>query len=108
MKYQKPDAALDPNPRTDCPWEESGLVNWEEPSTWGGALPDPSEYVTLPENTKVRVSSLSFDEQVWSKITVPATSELIFADAEIHLRVSNLVVDGKLRIGSPVSNIIPL
>eukprot|EP01125_Pyxidicula_operculata_P020153 TRINITY_DN7392_c0_g1_i1.p1 TRINITY_DN7392_c0_g1~~TRINITY_DN7392_c0_g1_i1.p1 ORF type:complete len:1411 (+),score=306.06 TRINITY_DN7392_c0_g1_i1:3-4235(+) len=95
-------ASLDPNPRTNCPWNEPNLKLWSDPATWGGNIPDRNSEITLPENTKVLVTSCTFNpDEIYKKITIPATSELIFSDANIELHIKTMVVNGKLRIGSP-------
>jgi hypothetical protein len=92
--------ALDANPRDNCPFDQSGLKAWHDPATWGGNVPSGAEPITLPENTKVLVTSCSFGSNVYEKITVPSTSELIFSDAVINLRVKGIFVQGTLRIGT--------
>jgi hypothetical protein len=44
-------------------------------------------------------------DAVYEKIVVPASSELIFSDAPINLKVKAIKVDGHLRIGSPTCRI---
>eukprot|EP01104_Vermistella_antarctica_P014630 TRINITY_DN4639_c0_g1_i1.p1 TRINITY_DN4639_c0_g1~~TRINITY_DN4639_c0_g1_i1.p1 ORF type:complete len:1262 (+),score=282.17 TRINITY_DN4639_c0_g1_i1:48-3788(+) len=77
-----------------CPWDEGDLQDWSDLglSTNGGT-------VTLPENTKVIVGN--FGSKTFDKITVPASSELIFAHSNIDLHVKNFHVAGYLKIGSP-------
>lgn len=101
--YKMP-KALDANPRTAaaCPHLKSNLKNWHDPSTWpSGSVPSPDTTITLPASTSVLVSSCSFSSDVYSKIIIPEGSQLIFADADISLRVRNIYVQGDLLIGSP-------
>lgn len=99
----RPSPSLDPNPRSNCPHLQSGLLNWHDASTWGGAVPTPTDAViTLPAASKVLVSSCSFVQgAVYNKIVIPAGSELIFNDADIELNVRAIRVEGKLSIGAP-------
>lgn len=94
---------FDPNPRrdSDCPHRKSSIRHFHDPSIWPGSqIPDPSTPLVLPGNTSVLISSCSLQDAVYAHITVPATSELIFADAPISLRIRSLLVEGKLIIGS--------
>ena len=77
-----------PAARTGCPWDET-TVPWSPPS---GASPD----YTLPENSKVLINS---DSNV-GHVVVPATSELIFADANMELTAKSISILGKMRIGA--------
>lgn len=81
---------IDPNPRaaSDCPHLKPGLRHWHDPSIWpGNTVPAPSSSITLPANMSVLISSCSLEEGDYNFIHVPETSELIFADAPINLRV---------------------
>ena len=53
----------------------------------------------LPENSKVLVTSCSIRKKL-GLITIPASSELIFDDANIDISVTGIRVLGKLRAGS--------
>lgn len=100
----KMNTTLDPNPRgLACPWNEPNLTLWEDPATWGGSVPSPvMAQIVLPANTKVLVTSCSFNpNDIYNLISIPPTSELIFDDAPITLNVRNIYVQGQLRIGSP-------
>lgn len=90
------------NPRTGCPFLAADLRRWEDAATWpAGSVPAAGAQVTLPDNTKVLVTACSFSVLPYASITVPATSELVFADAAISLNVGFIQVSGALRIGSP-------
>ncbi|KAJ8606766.1 hypothetical protein CTAYLR_009564 [Chrysophaeum taylorii] len=81
---------------TSCPHDAPGLTDFE-------AVADASNNaaVTLPENTKVLLTSCSIPEGVvLGKITIPASSELIFADEDIELNAKGISVEGALRVGS--------
>jgi hypothetical protein len=100
----RPNPALDPNPRTDCPHLQSGLLNWHDAATWGSAgVPSPNDAViTLPADSKVLISSCSLVQgAIYNKIVVPSGSELVFNDADIQINVKAILVQGKLSIGSP-------
>eukprot|EP01132_Coremiostelium_polycephalum_P010213 gene10213-12524_t len=97
----KPSPTFDAQDRTKCPHRESGLKHWHDPATWGGSVPTPSSTITLPENTKVLVSSCSMSStQVYQKIIIPSTSSLIFTDADMTINVKDIFVNGTLFIGS--------
>ncbi|KAJ9466796.1 hypothetical protein DIPPA_34120 [Diplonema papillatum] len=79
----------------ECPWDESGLVTWKK------AVGTSTGTISLPANTKVLADASSFPADTrFTKITVPESSELIFADDSIAFAIKALVVKGKLRIGS--------
>ncbi len=101
VNVRRPSSDFDPNPRDDCPHLQAGLLLWHKPETWGGAVPSPSSVITLPENSKVLITSCSLEDAVYEKIVVPSSSELIFSDAPITLNVKAIKVDGHLRLGSP-------
>ncbi len=61
-------------------------------------VPAPGSSVTLPPNTRVLVTPCSFSNVLpYKEITVPAGSELIFADAPIELNVGTIWVYGAIR-----------
>jgi hypothetical protein len=94
-------AQFDSNPRTevDCPHLRSGLRHFHDPSIWPNQIvPAPSSSITLPENTSVLISSCSLSEtETYTFIRVPASSQLIFADAPIHLRVRSTLMPKSIR-----------
>ena len=71
--------------RANCPWDEPGLVAF------------PSDQ-TLSANTKYLLSS---DITAAGTLTVPFGAELIFADASFELVARSIVINGRLRVGSP-------
>ena len=90
---------------TDCPHLQDGLVDWHDPTIWGGSVPTSGD-VTLPEDTKVLISSCSLDGgNSFGTITVPENSSLVFNDADIELNVGNILVNGHFAIGSPTCRI---
>lgn len=100
--YKMP-AALDSNPRTAavCPHLASNLKSWHDASTWpSGAVPSPSDDISIPDNTAVLVTSCSLSTDVYERIHIPAGSKLVFSDADISLRVKNIYVEGDLQIGA--------
>ena len=105
VTVEKMPSTFDANPRgiADCPHLATGLSNWHDPSIWpGGVLPDPSTSISIPAGLNVLISSCSLlPNFVYYRIHVPPTSQLIFADANINLRVRNMFVEGNLFIGSP-------
>ncbi|GBG34566.1 G8 domain-containing protein DDB_G0286311 [Hondaea fermentalgiana] len=86
----------------DCPHEDSGLVAWEDASTWtSGSVPADGEDVELPANTRVLVSGCSVGEGiVFGIITIPTSSELIFADEDISFDAQGFLVQGKFTLGA--------
>eukprot|EP01132_Coremiostelium_polycephalum_P005307 gene5307-6611_t len=94
-------SALDVQDRTKCPYLDTTLKHWHDPATWGGSVPSPASTITLPENTKVLVSSCSMSStQIYQKIIVPRTSSLVFMDADMTINVRDIFVNGSLYIGS--------
>ncbi|GBG25007.1 Spermidine synthase [Hondaea fermentalgiana] len=85
-----------------CPHDEAGLSAWEDSATWtSGSVPGDGEDIVLPENTRVIVGGCSLTAgDVFGIITVPETSELIFADEDISLGARGILVLGKLVMGS--------
>lgn len=87
--------------RTNCPHLQTGLLSWNDPSTWSGeGVPSEGEDVTLPLNSKVLVSqSIPYNLGV---ITIPESSELIFDENEegIEIHTNGIDVKGALHMGS--------
>ncbi|GAM17885.1 hypothetical protein SAMD00019534_010600 [Acytostelium subglobosum LB1] len=97
----KATSGLTPQDRSTCPHLQSGLVHWHDPATWGGVIPSPSSIITLPENTKVLISSCSIVRGVvYQKIVIPATSQLIFSDSSYSMSIHDIDVRGQLLMGS--------
>ena len=98
--------------REACPHEQAGLLDWHDGASWeDGVVPTPNgSPATLAAGAKVLLSSCSLlpgggamasaADGSFGIITVPASSELIFADAPIALRAAGIVVEGALRVGS--------
>jgi hypothetical protein len=64
-------------------------------------VPSAGDNVTLPENTKVLITSCSLHTaSPYGLIVIPASSALIFDDATIVLRTRGIIVNGRLSIGS--------
>lgn len=87
--------------KADCPYEQVDLLAWEDPNTWGGAVPGDGEDVTLPENSNVLLGGCSVSSDVvFGKITIPESSSLVFADEDIMFNLTGMLVHGHLSIGS--------
>jgi hypothetical protein len=86
-----------------CPHTRVGLRLWHDATVWpNGILPDSASTITIPFNTSILVTSCSLTQgAVYQSIVVPESSSLIFADAPIRMRLRNLLVQGKLLLGSP-------
>ena len=104
---EKFEHVLAPSPSTSELTEQQACPHHEKLVTWGRAkLPRPSAQqdgaadVSVPENMRVLIAAV--DVNGWFRnILVPASSELVFADEPMTLRVRTLLVKGKLRVGSP-------
>ncbi|GBG34943.1 G8 domain-containing protein DDB_G0286311, partial [Hondaea fermentalgiana] len=85
-----------------CPYEDEDLLAWEDASTWtSGVVPANGEDVELPANTRVLLSGCSVTEGIiFGIITIPASSELVFADHDIVLNAQGIRVQGKLTLGA--------
>jgi len=84
--------------RTNCPFDEIGLVLWD---TLG--IEADGNDVTLPSNTKILVQGCMFvssEANPYGIITIPDTSELIFADDDISVHAFGFRVEGKMKLGS--------
>lgn len=97
--------ALDITSQLACPHTAAGLALWHDPATWAsmnrGVPASPGDNITLPSNTSVLLSSCSLPAGVvFGFITIPATSTLVFADANITLRAAGITVAGAMRAGS--------
>jgi len=95
--------------QSNCPHWDSGLVDWHDASTWpNGQVPRADgSYITLPANKRVLLSACSIKDDMategayFGTIEVPLGSELVFNDADMDLRVGNIIVHGHLKMGSP-------
>ena len=91
--------------RSDCPHEAGGLSSWHDASTWSsGTVPVAGEDVTLAEGVSVLISSSPLSGTTYfGKVTVPASSELIFGEnaAGIAFGATGMDVSGALRLGAP-------
>jgi hypothetical protein len=62
---------------SSCPHGWTNLKRWEDPNTWGGWVPSTWQDVTLPENSRVFITTCSFPKtEPFNSITIPATSEV--------------------------------
>lgn len=86
---------------TNCPHLQADAVKWCNSGTWsGGSIPSGGS-VYLPVGKKVILDACSQTTSgTFTRIVIPDTSELIFANADIKISVSSILVRGALRIGS--------
>ncbi|KAK5575391.1 hypothetical protein RB653_010651 [Dictyostelium firmibasis] len=98
----KPSATLDPQDATTCPYLATDLVHWHNPSTWPSSLvPSPSDIITLPAGKRVLISPCSISQtQIYQKIIIPPTSELVFADSNFTMNIKDIYVQGKFIMGT--------
>lgn len=90
------------NTQSNCPHLQSGLVDWHDPTIWGGSLPANNTNVTLPVNKTVLVSRCSISPTyIFNYVTVPVGSSLVFGDAPIIFQARGMIVQGKFLAGSP-------
>lgn len=80
----------------NCPHSYQGLQRWDEiPGT------QPWTTVNLPANTRVLLSGCMINQDaIYSSVVIPSTSELIIDDQPMFWRVGQIIVHGKLRVGS--------
>ncbi|EFA74742.1 hypothetical protein PPL_11773 [Heterostelium album PN500] len=102
VKIPRPTNQIVPQNISNCPHHRGDLVHWHNPATWpGNIVPSPSTNITLPENSRVLISSCSLQPNaIYTKIEVPQSSELIFSDGFYEVHVRDIMVMGKLWIGS--------
>ena len=96
------DDLITPDAAVGCPHEEAGLLSWHVASTWAdGEVPVAGSNVTIPDGVKVVVTQ-SLGGSPFGLITVPVSSELIFAPnaSGIELHATGVRVDGALRAGA--------
>eukprot|EP01122_Echinamoeba_exundans_P006638 TRINITY_DN1906_c0_g1_i1.p1 TRINITY_DN1906_c0_g1~~TRINITY_DN1906_c0_g1_i1.p1 ORF type:complete len:1780 (+),score=203.21 TRINITY_DN1906_c0_g1_i1:139-5478(+) len=84
--------------RQNCPHLQEDLRSFD-PNMFADPL--GTGRVSIPPNSKILSTSMSFASASYEEIYVPRGSELIFDDGPILLNVVQLRVDGALRIGSP-------
>jgi len=95
--------------QADCPHKQENLLNWHDASIWpSGSVPtaDSLTPVDLPVGVKVVISSRSLLPGTYGLITVPETTELIFADEEISLHTVGMSVNGAVKAGSPTCRLL--
>ena len=98
----------------DCPHLQSGLSRWCDPGTWSSSNQDVISFgswtgpevptdgvVILPVGKKVLLDQCGYTRNAYiTQIVVPETSELIFPNEDMELKVTSILVRGALRIGS--------
>ena len=92
----------------DCPFDDGDLWDWHNPATWvNQGLPASGARIDLPINTRV-VIRRTVEEQL-ALVTIPPSSELIFADSPDQERIGfsadGINVLGKLTIGTETCRI---
>eukprot|EP01100_Stratorugosa_tubuloviscum_P000897 TRINITY_DN119_c1_g4_i1.p1 TRINITY_DN119_c1_g4~~TRINITY_DN119_c1_g4_i1.p1 ORF type:complete len:1171 (-),score=592.90 TRINITY_DN119_c1_g4_i1:114-3626(-) len=95
---------------TNCPQNLANLKLWHTPSTW------PNNQVPIANGATITLPAgqilldacrmpTGWNSGVFGNIIIPAGSELIFADRPVNIRIRNIFVAGRLRIGSETCRI---
>lgn len=112
MNYQPfmplPDDALDQP--SNCPHLEAGLISWNDPSF---DPPADGSDITIPSASSVIIRAgqlISTPESPYGRITIPASSRLIFDDTgaggpTIEMDSLGITVEGALEAGSATCRI---
>ncbi|KAJ8602371.1 hypothetical protein CTAYLR_004214 [Chrysophaeum taylorii] len=96
-----PGPARATEPRSNCPHDAVDLTSWDDVVAQTGGD------VVLPANTKVLISSCSTISGVaFGTITIPESSELVFADEPLSLEAEGIRVRGALRAGSETCRLL--
>jgi len=90
-----------------CPHMQSNMLRWCDRDVWGGGYRSNQGQIVIPVGKKVLLEPCSTVGETarYSQIVVPETSELVFANKDMELFVSSIVVRGKLSIGSETCRI---
>lgn len=90
-----------------CPHMQSNMLSWCDRDVWGGGYRSNQGQIVIPVGEKVLLEPCSTVGETarYSQIVVPETSELVFANKDMELFVSSIVVRGKLSIGSETCRI---
>lgn len=92
----------------NCPHLQQDLVRWCDPGTWPqakfaealGNIPSGGR-VVLPAGKKILLDQCQATKSgTFTQIVIPDTSELIFPNEDMEVRVTSILVRGSLRIGS--------
>jgi hypothetical protein len=91
--------------RSNCPHEDSSLLDWHSPSTWDGSLPRSGNDIVLPENARVVIRRSV--RPVLGLVTIPASSSLVFGENStgITFDAHGIDVKGNLTMGSETCRI---
>ena len=72
-------------------------ASWSDPASWpAGRIPAEGEDVVIPEGQSIL---LDLERLELATLTIKGT--LVFANQDIDLRVSRIIVDGRLELGVP-------
>lgn len=67
-----------------CPHMQNNLKLWEDPKTWGGNVPSPGTWVTIPAGTKVLITACSVKEwETYAGIVIPESSEVTILEHSV-------------------------
>lgn len=85
------------DPPHDCPYDDPSLVPWDP--SWLGA----DGAITIPDGTRVLLHGNDDipETTLIRSLMIPPTSALVLADQPTKLKVTDVMVRGALRIGSP-------
>ncbi|KAN0024762.1 hypothetical protein ACTFIV_009171 [Dictyostelium citrinum] len=102
INIPKPPISLDPIDHSTCPYLSGDLVHWHDPTIWENkVIPLPSSIITIPNGKKVLISPCSISQtEIYKKIIIPPTSELVFADSDLTMNIQDIYVQGKFIMGS--------
>ena len=102
LPVMPPAANLSVDTRQNCPHLESGLVLLDTLGPFASG-----DNLTLPDNTRVLVQGCSLPVgTVLDQVVVPATSALIFDDADMTFAAQNILVYGELLAGAPECRLV--
>lgn len=82
-----------------CPWQETGLLNWNDPKTWdSGKVPADGDRVVIPTGKRVLLNA---QPASLGTLEVKSGAALIWGDLDgLVLSTHHILVRGEFHIGS--------